>query len=84
MRIFASTTVGGHFHMVVIDQTDVQAPPVLGIKVTTTASSEHAHTVGISDTELMMVFAGSPVKVTTSVSNAGGPHAHDITIKRWF
>jgi hypothetical protein len=83
-RIFSTTTVNGHFHMVTIDQKDVQAPPQLGLSDTTTLSRDHAHSLAISELELATVNEGTPVTLTTGTSDVGGAHTHEVTIRKWF
>ncbi len=84
MRIFSTTVVNDHFHMVTIDQTDIQDPPSLGLSESTTASRDHSHSLALSELHLSTVNEGTPVTLTTGVSEVGGAHAHDVTIRKWF
>lgn len=82
---FTSATVNGHSHTVVIDKADVQTPPALGLTETTSSSLSHTHTFDMTQAQLMTVNSGTAVVITTGTTDAaGGLHAHDFTISKWF
>src|SRR5512138_99186 len=84
MRIFSTTVVNDHFHMVTIEQTDVQDPPSLGLSQSTTSNRDHSHSLALSELHLSTVNEGTPVTLTTGISEVGGAHTHDVTIRKWF
>ena len=76
---FTSSNDLAHTHTVVLQLTELSAPPANGVNKTTSNVENHTHTVALSEGELASIQAGTNVTKTTSEDD---DHTHTFTFSK--
>lgn len=76
---FTSSNDLDHTHTVLLQVTELSAPPAAGVDKTTSNVLSHTHTVALTEAELASIEAGSSVTKTTSEDDA---HSHTFTFTK--
>jgi hypothetical protein len=75
-----STTTLGHNHTVCVPLSDLESTPVGGRTYTTSgaATDGHVHQVTLTQAQLLAIFAGQTIGVTTSIAES---HTHNFSLQ---
>ena len=78
---FTSTTVKDHNHKFSLLRSEIDFPIPGGISRNSSLDDNHVHSVGLTQSELLLLKKGGEVVIN---DNPLGGHGHSYTLSKWY